>query len=133
MVVAVKNNSMESSKMKRLMQRYAVSEKDFLAAAVDVSMKKSRSITTKAHNSSQNTSSLREPKLLSCEIGNRYNGSTPGSIEDSHKGVVKGFGIFMTRFKFESSIISCQETRKTDEHFAQRRVDIEIKFSLQVM
>jgi len=90
-------------------------------------------LTTKDHNGSQNASSLGKAKLFASEIGNRYDGSTPGSIEDSHKSVVEAIRIFWTRLKFERSIITRQEARKTNEDFTQRWVDIEIKFLFQVM
>jgi hypothetical protein len=89
---------MESNRMKRLIQRYAVSELivKLVAAGIYTSQYRNMEggLTAEDHNGSQNTSSLGKAKLFASEISNRYNSSTPGSIEDSHEGVVKIFGVF---------------------------------------
>lgn len=58
---------------------------------------------------------------------------TEESIEDTHEGVVNFRRVFLARLEFERSVITSQETRQSNKHFTQRRVDIEIEFSFDVV
>lgn len=77
----------------------------------------------------------RSAKLeLSCgEVGQGNAENTKGGIEDTHDGVVDFLGVFLARLELESTIVSSKNSGETNEHLAQRRVDIEVVFMLDVV
>ena len=85
------------------------------------------------HRRDQPNSRPLEVQLLGGEVRERNAERAEGGIEQAHKSIVELFRVCLSRFEFEGSIVSCQVPRQADEHFAQRRVYIEVKFALEVV
>lgn len=54
-------------------------------------------------------------------------------IEGTHKGVVDIFGVLFSRLELEGAVVAGEDSGKTDEHLAQRGVDVEVVFMLDVV
>jgi hypothetical protein len=54
-------------------------------------------------------------------------------IEEAHEGVVQLLRVCLSRFELKRSVVSCEVTGEADEHFSERRVDIEVEFALEVV
>ena len=55
------------------------------------------------------------------------------AVEQPHEGVVQFFRVRFARLELEGAIVAGQVAGQTDEHLAQRRVDIEVEFALEVV
>lgn len=59
--------------------------------------------------------------------------STKCCIEDSHGSVVQVYRVCLARLEFERAIVSSDVSREANEHFTERRVDIEVEFAFEVV
>jgi hypothetical protein len=85
------------------------------------------------HSSNQPDRGPLEVELLCGEVCERDAESAKGGIEQAHESVVELFGVGLARLEFEGSIVVCEVARQTDEHFAERRVDIEVELAFEVV
>lgn len=59
--------------------------------------------------------------------------STECCVEDSHGCIVQIYRVGLARFELERAIVSSDVSRKTNEHFTERRVDIEVELAFEVV
>lgn len=52
---------------------------------------------------------------------------------DTHSRVWQVGGVLDARLEFKTAIVAGQETRETDEHLAERRVDIKVEVAVDVV
>jgi hypothetical protein len=112
MVVAVKNNNIESNKINLLIVAYEFS-------TTSISTKFEKLNTAKDHESDEIDGLIR---VLECSGGVKHQWYTENSknrVEDTHKDVIEFFGINLPRFEFKRSIVPSKITRKTNQHFSK--------------
>jgi hypothetical protein len=85
------------------------------------------------HQGHEPSTSLRQPELLCRVVRQRNAERSEGGIEDSHEGVVDLRRVFLSGLEFERAIVTGQVSRQTNEYLPQRRVDIEVELSFQIM
>nr|POE53355.1 hypothetical protein CFP56_28577 [Quercus suber] len=85
------------------------------------------------HHGHQPDRGLLEMQLLGSVVGKRYAERAKGRVELAHEGVVEFRGIGLAGLEFEGAIVACKITGQTYKHFTQRRVDIEVEFTFEVV
>ena len=90
-------------------------------------------ILTQHHQTDQPDSGPTEVELPSGIVSKRHTYNTEHGIEGAHKGVVDIFWILFSGLEFKGTIVSREETRQTNEHFSERRVDVEVELTLQIV
>ena len=88
-----------------------------------------------AENSQGNKPDCRaaEVQFLCGEVGQGHADGTERGVEQAHEGVVELLRVGLATLKFERPVVSCKVSRGTDEHLAERRVDIEVELALEVV
>lgn len=72
-------------------------------------------------------------QFASGKVGHGNADRAKEGVECSHEGIVDLIWVFLARLEFERTIVSCQISGQSDEHFSERGVDIEVEFALEVM
>jgi hypothetical protein len=72
-------------------------------------------------------------QLLGGEVGERNAEGAEGGIEQAHEGVVELFRVGLAGLEFEGAVVVGEVAGQADEHFAERRVDIEVELALEVV
>lgn len=90
-------------------------------------------ILAQNHKRNKPDGQLAEVQLLCRVICERDAHGAESRVEDTHEGVIQVFWVCFARFEFEGAVIACEVAGETDEHFAQGRVDIEVKFAFEVV
>jgi hypothetical protein len=90
-------------------------------------------VLAKNHQSNEPDSRAAQLELSSSEISQGNANNAKGGIEGTHKGIIDIFRVFFARLKLERSVVTSEDSRETDEHLAERRVDIEVVFMLNVV
>lgn len=85
------------------------------------------------HKGHQPDSRTSELKFASSEVGQRNAENTESRVEDTHDGVVDLWGVLFARLEFEGSVVAGEDSRETNKHLAERRVDIEVVFMLDIV
>ena len=67
------------------------------------------------------------------EVGQGDADNTKGGIEDTHDSVVDFLGVFLARLELERTVVSSKNSGETNEHLAQRRVNIEVVLMLDIV
>ena len=74
-----------------------------------------------------------EVELLCGEVRERDAEGAKGRVEQAHESVVELFRVGLAGLEFEGTVVVCEVAGQTDEHFAERRVDIEVELAFQVV
>lgn len=74
-----------------------------------------------------------ELELLRGIVSQRDTDDAKQRVECAHKGVVDIFGVFLAGLELERAVISGKDTRETDKHLSEGRVDIKVVFVLDVV
>nr|POE93011.1 hypothetical protein CFP56_64118 [Quercus suber] len=85
------------------------------------------------HHRHQPDRRLLEMQLFRGVVGEGYAERAESGIELAHEGVVEFLGVGLARLELERAIVPCEITGETHEHLAERRVDIEVEFTLEVV
>lgn len=72
-------------------------------------------------------------ELFGGKVGHGDAGNAKGGIKGSHKGVVDIFGVFLARLELEGSVVAGEDSRETNQHLSEGRVDVEVVFMLDVV
>src|ERR1700761_1880140 len=79
------------------------------------------------------TSTTAQAQRLSCIPPQRHHPNTEGCQHYSHGHVRHFCRIFRSAFELETAIVSRQETSQANEHFSERRVNVEVELPFQIM
>jgi hypothetical protein len=74
-----------------------------------------------------------EVELLCGEVCERDAEGAKGRVEQAHESVVELFRVGLAGLELEGAIVVCEVAGQTDEHFAERRVDIEVELAFEVV
>jgi len=74
-----------------------------------------------------------EVELLCGEVRERDAEGAKGRVEQAHESVVELFRVGLAGLELEGAIVVCEVAGQTDEHFAERRVDIEVELAFEVV
>jgi hypothetical protein len=74
-----------------------------------------------------------EVELLCGEVCERNAESAKGGVEQAHESVVELFRVGLAGLEFEGTVVVCEVAGQTDEHFAERRVDIEVELAFEIV
>jgi len=85
------------------------------------------------HGSNQPNRRPLEVQLLGGEVCERYAEGAKGGVEQTHESVVELFRVGLAGFELEGTVIVCEVAGQADEHFAERRVDIEVELAFEVV
>lgn len=85
------------------------------------------------HEGDKPNSRASQLKLSCGKVGQGNTNNAEGGIEGTHESVVDIFGIFLARLELERSIVASKDSRQTHEHLAERGVDVEVVFILDVV
>ena len=90
-------------------------------------------VFAKNHQGYEPNSWSLEVHLPSSIVGQRNGNSAEECVERSHNSVVELIGVFLSGLEFEGAIVTCQVSRKSNQHLSKGRVNIEIELALQVV
>ena len=76
---------------------------------------------------------LAKVQRLCSVIGQGYAESAKGRVELAHERVVELFRIRLARLEFKGAVVAREPAREPNKHLAQRRVNIKVEFTLEVM
>ena len=74
-----------------------------------------------------------EVQFLCSVVGQWDADGTEYRVEEAHEGVVQLLGVCFARLELKRSVVSCKVSGETDQHLAERRVDIEVKLALEIV
>jgi len=66
-------------------------------------------------------------------VGQWHTERAKSGIENSHKSIVDFCWVGLARLELEGSVVAGQVARKADQHLAQGRMHIEVKFAFEVV
>lgn len=85
------------------------------------------------HQSYEPDSRTSKLELPSSEVGQGDAKNTESCVEDTHDGVVNFFGILFAGLELECTVVSSEDSRETNKHLAERRVNIEVVLMLDIV
>jgi hypothetical protein len=90
-------------------------------------------VLAKDHERDEPDGRLPQVELLSSVIGHWDTDDAEEGIESAHESVVEFFGVFLARLELECTVVAGEDTGETNEHLAERGVDVEVVFMLDVV
>jgi hypothetical protein len=113
-VVAVKNNNIESKRINLLIVAYEFSIVNMVTAAC-----------TAENHQRHEVSGLLGVIQGPCGIKHQWDAENAEyCIKDTHEDIIQFFRVFFPRFEFKGTIVASEISRKTDEHFPKRWMDL---------
>lgn len=109
------------------------SEEQEHAVKQDEPADRSVAVLEQNHGSNQPDRRPLEVELLGGEVCERDAECAKGGVKQAHERVVELFRVGLAGLEFEGSIVVCEVAGQTDEHFAERRVDIEVELAFEVV
>lgn len=85
------------------------------------------------HQSYEPDSRTSKLELPSSEVGQGDAKNTESCVEDTHDGVVNFFWVLFAGLELEGTVVSSKDSRETNKHLAQRRVNIEVVLMLDIV
>lgn len=90
-------------------------------------------VFAKNHESNEPNSRASQLQLAGRVVSHGNADNAEEGIECTHKGIVDIFGVLFTGLEFEGTVIASENSRETNEHLAEGRVDIEVVFVLNIV
>ena len=109
------------------------SEEQEHAVKQDEPADRSVAVLEQNHGSNQPDRRPLEVELLGGEVCERDAECAKGGVKQAHERVVELFRVGLAGLEFEGTIVVCEVAGQTDEHFAERRVDIEVELAFEVV
>ena len=72
-------------------------------------------------------------KLSSGKVGQRNADDAEECVEGSHEGIVDLLGVLLAGLELEGTIVTSKDSRETNKHLPERRVDIEVVLVFDVV
>lgn len=90
-------------------------------------------VLEKDHHGNQPDSELLEAQGFGSVIGDGNAKRAESRVEEAHEGVVELWRVCLAGLELKGTVVACQVAGQTNQHLAERRVNIEIELTLQIV